>query len=85
MLKLNCYNIPIMNTNLVEYPKTIPQIKRGLRYLKVSQNKVALILGKSSAMISMVLNRKAKSQPILDGLAEFIVKEFRKRNDGHAA
>jgi hypothetical protein len=74
-------------THSVEYPKTPGHIKRRLRALRVTQSQAALAIGKSPAMVSMVLNRKAKSQPILDQLGAFIVRKGarRPRRQGRAA
>ena len=55
-----------------EYPATIPGVKRGLRALECSQNRAAIDTGQSPALVSMVLGKKAKSQPCLDKLAAYI-------------
>lgn len=58
--------------NSVEYPSTRGGVKRGLRTLKCSQNRAAAATGQSPALVSMVLSKKAKSQPCLDKLAAYI-------------
>ena len=54
------------------YPRTPSQVKRELRRLKMTQREVAQLIHKSEAMVSMVLNRKARSRPILDALGKII-------------
>jgi hypothetical protein len=56
----------------VEYPATIPGVKRGLKAISYSQGRGADETAQSRALVSMVLNRKAKSQPCLDKLAALI-------------
>ena len=58
--------------NSVEYPPTRSGVKRGLRAIKCSQNRAAAATGQSPAIVSMVLNGKAKSQPCLAKLAAYI-------------
>lgn len=48
------------------------KVKHGLRKVRLSQAEGARRIGKSEAMVSMVLNKKAKSQPILDALGKLI-------------
>lgn len=55
-----------------EYPATILGVKRGLRAIDCSQNRAAQKTEQSPALVSMVLSKKAKSQPCLDKLAAFI-------------
>ncbi len=61
---------------------TPSQIKRNLRRLGISQNDAAAAIGKSAAMVSMVLNRQAKSRPILDALAELLATREKKNGNG---
>lgn len=56
----------------VEYPATVPGVKRGLKAIGYSQGRAADQTEQSRALVSMVLNRKAKSQPCLDRLAGLI-------------
>lgn len=59
-----------------EYSATVPGVKRGLKRIGASQNRGASATGQSPALVSMVLNRKMKSQPCLDKLAAFIADEL---------
>lgn len=54
--------------------KTTPEaiIKCKLRRIGLRQNAAAARIGRSAAMVSMVLNRKATSRPILRSLASLI-------------
>lgn len=56
----------------VEYPATVPGVKRGLKAKGCSQRKAALGTKRSVALVSMVLAGKAKSQPCLDDLAAYV-------------
>jgi len=62
--------------NSVEYPATRSGVKRGLRALDCSQNRAALDTEQSPALVSMVLSKKAKSQPCLDKLAAYINRQI---------
>lgn len=44
--------------------------------MRASQNRAAQATGQSPALVSMVLNRRIKSQPCLDKLAAFITVEL---------
>lgn len=59
-----------------EYPATIAGVKRGLRALACSQNRAALDTEQSPALVSMVLSKKARSQPCLDRLAAYINRQL---------
>jgi hypothetical protein len=59
-----------------EYHKTPADCKRGLRAIGWSQRRAAVAIGKSPAMVSMVLARQAKSQIVLDRLHALIVREL---------
>lgn len=56
----------------VEYPATVTGVKRGLKAIGYSQGRAADETGRSRALVSMVLTKKAKSQPCLDDLAGLI-------------
>jgi len=58
--------------HLAEYPATIPGVKRGLKDIGYSQRRAAIATGQSTALVSMVLSRKIKSQPCLDKLSTLI-------------
>jgi len=62
-----------------EYPATVSGVKRGLRALEMTQGAAAEQIEKSPAMVSMVLAKKAKSQPVLDLLAALIRRELGRR------
>ncbi len=55
-----------------EYPRTPSEIKRELRRLNITQSEGAEAIGKSEAMVSMALRRKAKSRPVLEALRRLI-------------
>lgn len=55
-----------------EYPATIAGVKRGLRAIGCSQNRAAVETRQSPALVSMVLSKKAKSDPCLKKLAGYI-------------
>lgn len=57
-----------------EYPATPAGVKRGLRAIGYSQRRAAFATGQSTALVSMVLARKMKSQPCLDKLAALITR-----------
>jgi transcriptional regulator with XRE-family HTH domain len=59
-----------------EYPATVSGVKRGLRALGLTQSEAAERIGKSPAMVSMVLAKKAKSDPLLKMLAALIQREL---------
>lgn len=63
--------LPTMNHS-TEYRPTPFQVKRALRALKITQTEAARATRQSNALVSMVLNRKALSQPCLEKLAAFI-------------
>lgn len=63
-----------MANHSIEYPKTVPGIKRGLRAIGYSQSRAATETDQSPALVSMVLAKKARSQPCLDRLYELIAK-----------
>lgn len=49
---------------------TPARVKRALRRARLTQARGAALIGKSTAMVSMVLNKKAKSAPVLRALFE---------------
>jgi hypothetical protein len=59
----------------VEYPATVPGVKRGLKAIGYSQKRGAEETDQSPALVSMVLAKKAKSQPCLDRLAALIASK----------
>jgi hypothetical protein len=56
----------------IEYPATVAGVKRGLKAKACSQGRAADDTGQSRSLVSMVLSRKATSQPCLDKLAAFV-------------
>lgn len=52
--------------------QTARQIKRHLKRLGISQQRAARQIGKSPAIVSMVLNGRAKSAPVLRALSKLI-------------
>lgn len=56
----------------VEYSATVSGVKRGLKAKRCSQKQAALATGNSPALVSMVLAKKARSQPCLDELARYL-------------
>jgi hypothetical protein len=58
----------------VEYPATVSEVKRGLKAIGYSQRRAAMATAQSTALVSMVLAKKVKSQPCLDRLAGLIAK-----------
>jgi hypothetical protein len=74
-----------METRLVEYAATTSGVKRGLRAAGLSQRRAALATSQSPALVSMVLAKKAKSQPCLDKLAALIARTMAAREQHSAA
>lgn len=55
-----------------EYHLTPGAVKRQLARLKLSQREAARLTGLNPAMVSMVLNRRARSMPCLKKLTALI-------------
>lgn len=69
-------NIITAMARSVEYPATIIGVKRGLRAIGYTQDRSAKETVQSPALVSMVLAKKAKSQPCLDKLAALIAERI---------
>ncbi len=68
-----------------KYPATRTGVKRGLRVLRISQALGAKAIGKSEALVSLVLAGKVVSQPCLDKLAAYIAAQQQARRNGDTA
>ena len=60
------------STESCVYPMSPSRVKRELRRLNIHQKTAAELIGKSRAMVSMTLNAKAKSRPILERLTDLV-------------
>ena len=70
-----------MRPRKTSYPATVSGVRLGLKAIGCTQTEGARQTQQSEALVSMVLTKKARSQPCLDKLAAYINAQLA-RNGG---